>query len=56
MCGCFEGTLEEFELKVKETHGDNQHAQDYHKWIQRVKLYKEVTNETIHGRTIAKHS
>ena len=47
VCGCFKGTLEEFEAKVKKTHGDNQHAHDYFKWIERINLYKEVTNETI---------
>ncbi len=25
-CGCFEGSLEKFQEKVKETHGDNKHA------------------------------
>lgn len=28
-CGCFKGTIAEFEAKVKETHGDNNHAKDY---------------------------
>lgn len=27
--GCFSGTLEEFEKKVKETHGSNKHAKQY---------------------------
>lgn len=27
--GCFSGTLEEFEKKVKDTHGDSKHAQQY---------------------------
>lgn len=39
VCGCFIGTLLEFESKVKETHGDNQHAKDYFNWIEKVKLY-----------------
>lgn len=28
-CGCFLGTIEEFEQRVIEIHGDNQHARDY---------------------------
>ena len=28
-CGCFRGTIDEFVLKVKETHGDNEHAKNY---------------------------
>ena len=27
--GCFSGTIEEFEKKVKDTHGDSKHAQRY---------------------------
>ena len=28
-CGCFEGSLNEFSEKVKETHGESKHAKDY---------------------------
>ena len=28
-CGCFYGSISEFEAKVKETHGDNQYAKEY---------------------------
>ena len=28
-CGCFYGSIAEFEAKVKETHGDNQYAKEY---------------------------
>ena len=28
-CGCFNGTLDEFRKKVKETHGDNKYAKEY---------------------------
>ena len=28
-CGCFNGTINEFRDKVKETHGDNKYAQGY---------------------------
>ena len=41
VCGCFKGTLDEFEEKVKKTHGDNHHAKDYLKWIDAVKFYKQ---------------
>jgi hypothetical protein len=40
VCGCFKGTLLEFEEKIKETHGDNEFAQGYFKWIDAVKFYK----------------
>ena len=28
-CGCFNGTIDEFVIKVKETHGGNEHAKNY---------------------------
>ena len=28
-CGCFYGNIEEFEEKIKGTHGDNKHAKEY---------------------------
>ena len=43
--GCFEGTIEEFEAKVKETHGDNEHAQAYFLAIQLAKLRIDLTEE-----------
>ena len=36
--GCFEGTIDEFEKKVIETHGSNEHAQAYMLAIQLAKL------------------
>ena len=36
--GCFRGTIEEFENKVKETHGENKFAQEYFLAIQLAKL------------------
>ena len=36
-CGCFKGTLEEFAEKVKETHGDNEHARNYLALVEFVK-------------------
>ncbi len=28
-CGCFYGSIAEFEKQVRETHGDNQYAKEY---------------------------
>ena len=28
-CGCFNGTIDEFVIKVKETHGESKHAKNY---------------------------
>ena len=36
-CGCFRGTLDEFAEKVKETHGDNEHARTYLALVEFVK-------------------
>ena len=48
-CGCFGGTLEEFDARVKETHGDNEHSQIYRQLIEiaklRIKVRKEENNE-----------
>jgi len=40
ICGCFKGTLEEFEEQVKITHGDNDFSKGYFKWIELVKMYR----------------
>ena len=40
ICGCFKGTLEEFEEQVKITHGDNDFAKGYFKWIELIRMYK----------------
>jgi hypothetical protein len=40
VCGCFKGTLDDFEKAVEEKHGDNQYGIEYKNWIQKVKLYK----------------
>jgi hypothetical protein len=37
-CGCFKGTLDEFEVKVKETHHGNKHERDYLALIQFAKV------------------
>jgi hypothetical protein len=42
VCGCFQGSLQEFENKVKKTHDDNDFAKGYFKWIEAVKKYKET--------------
>ena len=41
-CGCFNGNLEEFEKKVKETHGNNKYAREYLACIEVVKIHFEV--------------
>lgn len=41
-CGCFKGTLDEFESKVKETHQGNKHERDYLALIQFAKVKFEV--------------
>lgn len=43
VCGCFKGTLQEFEDRVNTVHGDSQHGKDYFKWIKAVKDYKEAS-------------
>jgi hypothetical protein len=45
VCGCFIGTLEDFEKAVEKTHGNNQQAHDYLKWIERVKIYLQGGNK-----------
>ena len=37
-CGCFSGTLEEFESEVKKVHGDNEHGQAYMAEIAKVRM------------------
>ena len=41
-CGCFRGTLDELEAKVKETHQGNQHERDYLALIQFAKVKFEL--------------
>ena len=41
-CGCFKGTLDEFEVKVKETHQGNKHEKDYLALIQFAKIKFEL--------------
>ena len=42
-CGCFKGTLKEFEDKVKETHKDNkQYLKEYMGFIKYIKSLSEV--------------
>lgn len=37
-CGCFRGSIEEFEAKVRKTHGDNQYAHEYLAIIYLIKI------------------
>ena len=41
-CGCFHGTLSEFEVEVKETHGDSKYAREYLTCITAAKIHFEV--------------
>ena len=41
LCGCFDGNLEEFTAKVKETHGDNKFAKECLAVIEVVKIHFE---------------
>ena len=40
-CGCFSGTLAEFEAKVRETHEDSKYAREYLAAIECVKIHFE---------------
>ena len=41
-CGCFSGSLVEFQAKVKETHGDNKYAREYLKAVEVVKIHFDL--------------
>lgn len=41
-CGCFIGSLQEFENKVKETHGNNKFAKEYLALVEAAKIHFEV--------------
>ena len=41
VCGCFNGTLDEFSEKVKETHGDSRFAKEYLAAVEVVKIHFE---------------
>lgn len=38
-CGCFNGALNEFESKVKDSHGDNLYGKEYLAYIQVIKIH-----------------
>lgn len=44
-CGCFSGSIQEFETKVKETHGDSKYAKEYLACIEVVKIHFEEENQ-----------
>lgn len=47
-CGCFFGTLEEFEEQVKETHGRNKYGREYKVLIELIKIHfglEKITDE-----------
>ena len=45
-CGCYQGTLKEFEARVRETHkGNKQYLAEYLGWIKYVKSIAKFTNK-----------
>lgn len=42
VCGCFNGTLAEFEKKVKDTYKDNKYAKEYLAAIEMVKVHFDL--------------
>ena len=41
-CGCFKGSLKEFEEKVKETHGNTKYAKEYLVCIEAAKIHFQI--------------
>lgn len=46
-CGCFRGTLEEFEAKVEETHRENKFGKEYKALIALIKIHFEIGEDKI---------
>lgn len=44
-CGCFEGSLKEFEEKVKETHGNTKYAKEYLACVEVAKIHFEIDGQ-----------
>ena len=44
-CGCFNGTIDEFEKKVKETHKDGKHAKVYLLAVEMAKVQIELEDD-----------
>ena len=44
-CGCFKGSLKEFEEKVKETHGNTKYAKEYLACIEVAKIHFEIDEQ-----------
>jgi hypothetical protein len=42
VCGCYKGTLDGFEARVKEVHGDNAHGKNYRQYIAIVRKIIEM--------------
>jgi uncharacterized protein YjbI with pentapeptide repeats len=50
-CGCFFGTIDEFVIKVKETHKGNEHERDYLAMVEFIKIkfgYGNCRNNLMH--------
>jgi hypothetical protein len=44
-CGCFYGTIEEFEKTVAKTHDDNKYGREYKALIELIKVHFDLTGE-----------
>lgn len=42
VCSCFNGTLDEFEAKVKKTHGDSKFGREYLAMIGMIRIHFDV--------------
>jgi hypothetical protein len=47
ICGCFKGTLDEFETRVNDVYGSTRHGAEYKKYIAIVRKIMEMENEHI---------
>lgn len=45
LCGCWRGTLEEFEKRVREVHGDNKYGKQYAVAIETFRMLKEIKED-----------
>ena len=44
ICGCWRGNIEQFEQRVKEVHGDNEHRKAY---MKQIKIFKMLVKQSI---------
>lgn len=46
-CGCFLGNIEDFAKKVKQTHGDSDHAKAYYVAIELAKIRIDLSDSEV---------